>query len=71
MIDDRMYDMLKTIALMVAPFTVLVSSLLGTWGVPYTEQITATLAAIDVFVGAVVAILKAKYDNDDDDGMVG
>lgn len=60
--SDKTYDTLKFIALLIAPLVTFVGSLVSIWGIPYGEQIVATLAAIDVLVGAVVAIAKALYD---------
>ena len=60
--SNKVYDILKTIALIAAPIAVFLSSLLKIWNVPYTAEITATLAAIDTFLGALVAVLKANYD---------
>lgn len=59
---NKTYDTIKTIALIAAPVAVLASSILKIWNVPYTAEITATLAAVDTFLGALVAVLKAKYD---------
>ena len=59
---DKKYDILKAIALLIAPIVVLVSALCSIWGIPYGEQIVATLSALDVFFGAVVTIAKKMYD---------
>lgn len=55
------YDTLKIISQLVAPIVVLVAALVDIWGIPYGTQIVATLAAIDVFIGAVVAISNKLY----------
>lgn len=62
MIDNKTYDRLKTAALLVAPVIVFISSVCSIWEIPYTAQITATLAALDTLIGAAVAILKKQYD---------
>lgn len=59
--SDITYDRLKFIALLVAPVIVLVSALCTIWNIPYCEQICATLAAIDTFIGAVVVIANKNY----------
>lgn len=56
------YDRLKFIALLIAPIVVFCTTCCNIWGIPYGEQICATLAAIDVLVGAIVTIAKKKYD---------
>lgn len=71
--SNKTYDVLNLIAKLIAPLSTLISALLVIWNVPYTEQITATLAAINTFVGAIVVTAKASYDkrlrneNGDDD----
>lgn len=60
--SNKTYDTLKFIALLIAPIVTFVASLVDIWGIPHGTEIVATLAAIDVLVGAVVAIAKAIYD---------
>jgi len=62
MINDKVYDILKLIATLIAPAVTFISALLIIWNVPYTEQITASLAALTTLINALVAIFKAKYD---------
>ena len=62
MINNRLYDVLNVIAKIVAPAITFISAVLAIWHVPYTTEITATLGAFDVFIGALVLVFKAKYD---------
>jgi hypothetical protein len=62
MLTNKQYDSIKQIALIAAPLAVLLSTILKVWHVPYTAEITATLAAINVFLGSFVSIQKAMYD---------
>ena len=61
-LTNRQYDRVKTVALLVAPAFTLIGAVLNIWNVPYTPQITATLAAIDTFVGVAVATLGKNYE---------
>ena len=61
-ISNKVYDVLNIIAKLVAPTATFISAVLAIWHVPYTEQITATLGAFDVLVGAVVVVLRATYN---------
>lgn len=61
-VSNKVYDILCFIAKIIAPLATLVSAIMTIWNVPYAEQITATLASIDVFMGALVTILKAQYN---------
>lgn len=58
--SNKTYDILKIIALIILPFSELVSALASIWGLPYGQQIVATLVAIDAFLGA---LLKVSSDN--------
>lgn len=58
---NKTYDVLKQIALWAVPLSVFIASLGDIWGLPYAEQISATLAAIDVLIGAVVSVSAQRY----------
>lgn len=60
--NDKTYDTIKTIALIVAPVFAFISSLVNIWGIPHGEAITATLTAADTLIGAIVVIAKTTYD---------
>lgn len=62
MISNRMYDIIKMVALIGAPVIVFLSALCNIWAVPHAAELTATLAAIDTLIGAIVTALKADYD---------
>ena len=68
--SNRTYDILKQIALWAVPLSVFVASMGKVWGLPYAEQISATLAAVDVLIGAVVSVsaraYKAGQEGEDD-----
>ena len=60
--NNNTYDKIKLIALIIAPILVLIGSIATIWKLPHAEQITATLAAIDTCIGAIVAILSHQYN---------
>lgn len=62
MISNKAYDIIKLVALIGAPVIVFLSAMCNIWAVPHAAELTATLAAIDTLIGAVVAALKADYD---------
>ena len=57
------YDKIKNFALLVAPILTFASALVEIWGVPFGAQITATIAALDVCLGAIVVVAKKIYEN--------
>ena len=60
--SNKVYDILNIIAKIIAPAATFIGALMTIWNIPYAEQVTATLAALDVFLGALVVIAKANYD---------
>lgn len=61
---NKQYDTLKTISLLIAPIVVFLTALVDIWGIPYGSQIVATLAAVDVLLGAIVTIARQQYFKD-------
>lgn len=62
MVNNKTYDIIKIIALVAAPVLVFLSALVDIWHVPYAQQITLTLAALDTLIGTLTVILKKNYD---------
>ena len=60
--SNKTYDIIKIIRLIGTPAITLVAAVISIWNIPYGAQITATLAAIDTFLGALVVILNANYN---------
>lgn len=60
--NNKTYDILKFVALIVLPaLGTLYGALANIWGFPYGEQILGTIAAVEVFLGAVLGISSSKY----------
>lgn len=68
---NGIYDKLKTIALIMPLFIVLYEGIGKIWDIPYTEQITLTLTAINGFIGGLVKVSNMKFNsmisNDEND----
>lgn len=60
---NKQYDTLKTIALIIAPVLAFLASCVTIWGIPYGEQIVATLTALDTLIGAVVVVANKQYQD--------
>jgi hypothetical protein len=63
LIPNKLYDALKLIALLVLPFSELISALASIWGWSYGPPIVATLVAVDTFLGCFVKICADAYKN--------
>lgn len=60
--SNKVYDILKWIALVVLPATAtLYFALSGIWGLPYGEEVVGTITAIDTFLGALLGISSINY----------
>ena len=60
--SNKTYDTLKAIALVATPVLAFMASVVSIWNIPYGAEITATLTAIDVLLGAIVVALKINHD---------
>lgn len=60
--SNRTYDIIKMVSLIAVPIVAFISALCSIWNVPHSEQITATLTAIDTLLGAIVVILAREYN---------
>lgn len=61
--SNKIYDVLKWIALVVLPaIATLYMALSAIWGFPYGEEIVGTITAIDAFLGALLGISSAQYN---------
>lgn len=59
---NQTYDLLKWLALIALPAVVTFVAALGEiWGLPYSAQIAATIAAVDAFLGACLQVSSSNY----------
>ena len=62
--SNKIYDILKWIALVVLPaLGTLYFALAQIWGFPYGAEIVGTLTALDAFLGALLGISTTIYNN--------
>lgn len=60
--NSKWYDFLKYFALIFIPALVVLLNTIGKiWNIENIPQITATIAAVGVFLGALLQISSAKY----------
>lgn len=64
-LSNKTYDMLKYIALVALPAVETLWLTLGKiWSFPYVIEIGATIAAIDVFLGALLKVSTDNYNKE-------
>lgn len=62
MLSNRIYDILKYVALIALPaIGTLYFTLSQVWGLPYGEEVVGTIAAVDTFLGSLLQISTAIY----------
>lgn len=60
--NNKVYDVLKFIAQIVLPaIATFYLTLAGIWNLPFGEQVSATVMAIDTLLGAVLMISSNTY----------
>lgn len=63
MLNNKVYDVLKWIALILIPAVgALYFGLAQIWGFPYGEEIVGTLTLVDTFLGALLGISTVQYN---------
>lgn len=73
MMANKVYDILKWVALIVLPaLATLYLGLSNTWGLPFGEEISATITLVNTFLGAILMVSNNQYkkqgDSNDDAG---
>lgn len=63
--DNKVYDILKFVALIVLPaLGTLYFGLAKIWGLPFGEEIVGTITVIDTFLGAILGVSTKNYNKD-------
>ncbi len=64
LISDRLYDILKWVAIIVMPaLSTFIVGIGGIWSLPYAGQVAATVTAVGVLLGAFLGLSSVKYSN--------
>ena len=69
--NDKTYDILKRVALIVVPALATFVNAVGiVWGIPYTNEVTASITAFGVFLGAAIGVSSKNYEPDTHGNLV-
>lgn len=64
LMDNKTYDILKFIAMIVLPaLGTLYFTLAAIWGLPNSNEVVGTITAIDTFMGALLGLSTKAYNN--------
>ena len=62
MMNSKVYDVLKWIALVVLPAVCVLYSTVGSiWGFPKVIEVLSTITAINTFLGTILGISSTQY----------
>ena len=68
-LKNSLYDVLKWIAILFLPaLAILVKTVFAIWNIPLGDQISATIIAIQVFLGAILGVSSLNYNKERKDG---
>lgn len=60
--SNQTYDILKRVAIIIIPALATFVNAVGmVWGVPYTNEVTATITALGVLLGTALGISSSNY----------
>ena len=61
--NDRWYNVLKYLAMIALPALALfIKTVFVIWGIPYGEQISATIVALNALLGALLGLSTIAYN---------
>lgn len=64
-LSDKVYNFLKWLCLIAMPaLSVLISVIFKVWEIPYAVQITTTINAIAVFIGALIGVSQFNLNKE-------
>lgn len=64
-LSNKAFDILKWVAILFLPaLAILIRTVFAIWNIPYGEQISATIIALQVFLGAILGVSTLNYNKD-------
>ena len=70
MLNDKVYNVLKWISMLCLPaLAVLIKTVFAVWSIPYGEEISTTVMAVDAFLGAILGVSHIQYKNNMEDNV--
>ena len=62
MMNNKLYDILKWVAMLFLPaLAILIKTVFPIWNIPYGDEISATIVAINAFLGAILGLSNTVY----------
>ena len=68
-LPNRLFDILKWVAILFLPaLAILIRTVFAIWSIPYGEEISSTIVALQVFLGAILGVSTLNYNKEAADG---
>lgn len=68
-LNNTLYDVLKWVAILFLPaLAILIKTVFSIWQIPLGDQISATIIALQVFLGAILGVSSLNYNKELKDG---
>ena len=66
--NSKVYDILKWVAMLFLPaLATLISVVFAVWHIPYGDEISKTIMALDAFLGACLGISHIQYKKEQEE----
>lgn len=65
--NNSTFNIIRTVGEIAVPVIACITAICTIWNVPRCAEITATLTALDTLIGAVVMILRKRYNEGQDE----
>lgn len=68
-LSNKLFDVLKWVAILFLPaLAILIRTVFAIWSIPYGEEISSTIVALQVFLGAILGVSTLNYNKEAADG---
>lgn len=68
-LSNKAFDVLKWVAILFLPaLAILIRTVFAIWKIPYGEEISSTIVALQVFLGAILGVSTLNYNKEAADG---
>ena len=64
-LSNKAFDVLKWVAILFLPaLAILIRTVFAIWKIPFGEEISNTIVALQVFLGAILGVSSLNYNKD-------
>lgn len=64
-LSNKVFDVLKWVAILFLPaLAILIRTVFAIWKIPFGEEISSTIVALQVFLGAVLGVSTLNYNKE-------